>query len=69
MCRHFHVLSAKANEHEDDEEDYLVDHSIVLYLMSPDNSFIEFYTQRMLVNEIVDRISAQLDKNGVPKSI
>ena len=56
------VYILQANQHEDDEEDYLVDHSIVLYLISPENEFIEFYTQRLLVNEIVDKIDIQMKK-------
>lgn len=42
----------------DGEEDYLVDHSIVLYLVGPDGEFIDFFTQRLQVGEIVDRIIA-----------
>ena len=60
ICKVFRVYFSKANQHEDDEDDYLVDHSIVLYLIDPNNNFVEFYTQRMLVNEIVDKIIIQL---------
>ncbi len=48
----------QANEVEvDGEEDYLVDHSIVLYLVGPDGEFLDFFTQRMQVGEIVDKIT------------
>lgn len=46
----------QANEHEVDEEDYLVDHSIVLYFISPTGEFLDFYTQRSQVADIVDKI-------------
>lgn len=38
------------------EEDYLVDHSIVLYLTGPDGEFLEFFTQKLQVGEITDKI-------------
>ncbi len=40
----------------DTDDEYLVDHSIVLYLISPDGEFLDFFTQRMEVKEIVDRV-------------
>jgi len=60
ITRAFRVYFSKANQHEDDEEDYLLDHSIVLYLMAPDGSFVEFYTQRMLVSEIIEKMEKQM---------
>eukprot|EP01041_Mallomonas_annulata_P006113 gene6113-12380_t len=45
-------------------DDYLVDHSIVLYLCGPTGEFVEFFTQRTLVNDIVDKISAHKDVKG-----
>lgn len=60
ITKAFRVYFSKANQHEEDEEDYLLDHSIVLYLMAPDGQFIEFYTQRMLVSEIVEKLEKQM---------
>ncbi len=37
-----------------------MDHSIVLYLVDAAGEFVEFYTQRMLVDEICDKIVAHL---------
>jgi protein SCO1/2 len=54
----YRVYFSKANEQEDDEDDYLVDHSIVLYLISPDGEFLDFFTQRMTVKDVV----AKMDK-------
>jgi protein SCO1/2 len=34
----------------------LVDHSIVLYLVNPEGEFVDFFTQRMEVKHIVDKI-------------
>ena len=44
------------DESDEVEDDYLVDHSIVLYLINPDGEFVEFFPQRVLVSDIVDGI-------------
>ena len=49
-------LLFQANEDELNEEDYLVDHSIVLYLHDPEGQFLDFFTQRLQVGEIVDKV-------------
>ena len=38
------------------DEEYLVDHSIVLYLLGPDGQFLEFYTQQTQVSDIAQSI-------------
>lgn len=57
--RAYRVYFSKANEVENDDEDYLVDHSIVLYLVAPDGKFLEFYTQRMEVADVAERVQKQ----------
>mmetsp|Transcript_59060 Transcript_59060/g.116173 ORF Transcript_59060/g.116173 Transcript_59060/m.116173 type:complete len:253 (-) Transcript_59060:154-912(-) len=52
----YRVYFSKANENENDDEDYLVDHSIVLYLVSPEGEFVDFFTQRTEVGDVVERI-------------
>ena len=54
ITRYFRVYFSKVDEDED--EDYLVDHSIVMYLISPEGDFLDFFTQRMQVTDIVNRI-------------
>eukprot|EP00388_Colpodella_angusta_P008664 GDKJ01023551.1.p1 GENE.GDKJ01023551.1~~GDKJ01023551.1.p1 ORF type:complete len:256 (+),score=60.40 GDKJ01023551.1:31-798(+) len=39
------------------DEDYLIDHSIIHYLMSPTNQFKEFYGKNMTVNETAESIA------------
>lgn len=45
----YRVYFAKTDEHEDGE-DYLVDHSIVIYLLAPNGEFLDFFTQRTTVS-------------------
>lgn len=45
-------------DREDDADDYIVDHSIVMYLMGPDGEFREFFTQLSEPHEIIDKIGA-----------
>ncbi len=33
-----------------------MDHSIVLYLVDPEGEFVDFFTQRAQVTDIVDKI-------------
>lgn len=54
ITRFFRVYFSKVDEDEDG--DYLVDHSIVLYLISPEGEFLDFFTQRMQVTDIVNKI-------------
>ena len=47
---------------DEDDWDYLVDHSIVMYFISPEGEFLEFFTQSADVDEIVDRMSAHIKR-------
>lgn len=57
----------------ENQEEYLVDHSIVLYLVSPDGEFVDFFTQRMEVPDIVAKIekyaAAEEDKKKQALSV
>jgi protein SCO1/2 len=58
--RAFRVYFIKANENEADEEDYLVDHSTVMYLMSPSGELLEFFTSSVTALDIAKRIDAHV---------
>lgn len=60
VTRAYRVYFSKANEVEEDDDDYLVDHSIVMYLVSPSGEFLDFYGQKMLVNDIADKIQGKI---------
>lgn len=59
-CKAFRVYHSVADLNEENEDDYLVDHSIVMYLVGPDGKFLDFYTQLTEVDEAVERIRQQV---------
>mmetsp|Transcript_4616 Transcript_4616/g.13142 ORF Transcript_4616/g.13142 Transcript_4616/m.13142 type:complete len:346 (-) Transcript_4616:165-1202(-) len=52
----YRVYHSKADDVDEDE--YLVDHSIVIYFVGPDGEFIDFFTQRMTEADILEKIRA-----------
>lgn len=59
-CKSYRVYFSKANENEDDDEDYLVDHSIVFYLISPEGEFLDFFTQRMQLSDVIEKVGSHI---------
>lgn len=55
IAKKFRVYFAEV-DHAVDDDDYLVDHSIVMYLISPEGEFIDFFTQLMTASEITEKI-------------
>lgn len=43
-------------DQEEDDDDYLIDHSIVMYLLNPEGEFVDFFTQSAQVSDIIKRI-------------
>ena len=60
-------LCRQVDENDDNEEDYLVDHSIVMYLISPEGDFLEFYTQRANVSDIISSIEGHIKESKSKK--
>ena len=61
--RAYRVYFSKAGSNEKEaDDDYLVDHSIVLYLVGRDGEFLEFFTQSTTAEECVARASPYLDE-------
>jgi len=53
-ARAYRVYYTKTN---DDPEDYLVDHSIIMYLLNPQGQFMAFYGKNLDRAELSDKIS------------
>lgn len=67
-ARAFRVYFSKVNDADlDSEEEYLVDHSIVLYLVGANGDFLDFFTQRMEVKEVVEKIAKYAKDEGLVK--
>ena len=71
ICKAFRVYHVKASSPppatddekgvENEDEDYLVDHSIVMYLIGPDGMCIDFFTQMTEPEEAAERIIKHLN--------
>jgi protein SCO1/2 len=70
VCRAFRVYHSVADQAS--EDDYLVDHSIVMYLLGPDGVFIDFYTQLADADECFERINKAIKERtaqGIPAAV
>ena len=45
----------------DDTEDYLVDHSIIMYLIDPTGNFISFYGKNYTAEQLATAVGSQVD--------
>lgn len=50
-AKSYRVYFSKTEEHEEGE-DYMLDHSIVIYLVAPNGDFLDFFTQRTTVRAL-----------------
>jgi protein SCO1/2 len=54
----YRVYSSIGQVDDADDEDYLIDHSIVLYLVGPDGKFLDFFTQATPAEKIAEKVRA-----------
>ena len=45
----------------DDTEDYLVDHSIIMYLIDPTGHFVSFYGKNHTAEQLTSAVGQQID--------
>lgn len=54
ICRHFRVYYSRPEP--DGTDDYLVDHSIIQYLLDPEGTFVAYYGQNTTSPEAISSI-------------
>lgn len=60
VCKKFRVYFSAGPR--DKDNDYIVDHTIVLYLMNPKGEFVDYYGQNKKRKEVRDEILLQVAK-------
>jgi cytochrome oxidase Cu insertion factor (SCO1/SenC/PrrC family) len=55
-------------KNDEGEEDYLVDHSIIHYFMSPNNELVDFYGKNLTADEMISKIVAEIRQDFRAKS-
>jgi protein SCO1/2 len=60
VTKAYRVYFAKAQANKDDQEDYLMDHSSITYLIGPDGNFVEHFSHGIEPNKIAERLLKHL---------
>jgi protein SCO1/2 len=63
VTRAFRVYFSK-NAEPGDEEDYLLDHSIFMYLMDPNFKFVDYFGVNLTEEQITEKIKLHLQSRG-----
>jgi len=60
MCKAYRVYFSTPPD-ADPQGDYLVDHSIFIYLMDPNGEFVEAFGQATTIEDVVSRVKKEIE--------
>lgn len=60
VARAYRIYYSKPTEEEAKRGDYLIDHSIIMYLIDPEGHFVSFYGKNFTATEVADKCAADI---------
>uniref|UniRef100_A0A9J2P4U5 Transcription initiation factor IIF subunit alpha n=1 Tax=Ascaris lumbricoides TaxID=6252 RepID=A0A9J2P4U5_ASCLU len=66
VAKTFRVYYSQGPRSKNAPDDYIVDHSVIMYLVDPDGNFHDYYGQNRNENEIANVIKLKVIKHEVP---